>query len=312
MGFLVEVNANYSGIFQNLPVNYTSFNPENMETKLEQIRDQQKESWNHFSPGWKKWDDWTMRFLKPFGEEIIRMLSPRDGQHILDVATGTGEPGLTMAKMMPNGKVTGIDNSEGMLEVAKEHSVAKGIRNYDCLVADVSELPFEDSTFDHVSCRMGFMFFPDMKMALSEMVRVLKPGGKICASVWTGPESNPWITIMLQSISQFIEVQPPPPGAPGMFRCAAPGLMKNIFTSTGLMNVSEKVIDGTGDFETAQKYWESLTELSAPFVAVLSKADENTVTKIREKVYVTVKERCQDGNVRLPMGGIVITGEKAV
>ena len=63
-----------------------------MEAQLEQIREQQKDTWNRFSGGWRKWDDFTMTWLRPMGEEIIRALELRDGDMVLDVAAGTGEP----------------------------------------------------------------------------------------------------------------------------------------------------------------------------------------------------------------------------
>ena len=82
-----------------------------MKEEWEEIRDQQKETWNKFSPGWKKWDDLTMDSLKPMGDEIIRLLHPKNDDLVLDVAAGTGEPGLTIASRLkgweshPNGPV---------------------------------------------------------------------------------------------------------------------------------------------------------------------------------------------------------------
>ena len=70
-----------------------------MEPKLEEIREQQKATWDKFSPGWKKWDEFTMNFLKPMGDAIITHLQLKNNDSILDVATGTGEPGLTIAAM---------------------------------------------------------------------------------------------------------------------------------------------------------------------------------------------------------------------
>ena len=96
-----------------------------MNEQLEKIREHQRETWNRFSPGWKKWDEMTMDFLQPMGNEIIRQINPQPGNHVLDIATGTGEPGLTIAKMVKNGKVVLTDLSEGMLEVAKENAEKK-------------------------------------------------------------------------------------------------------------------------------------------------------------------------------------------
>jgi ubiquinone/menaquinone biosynthesis C-methylase UbiE len=154
-----------------------------MEAQLVQIREQQKEVWNRFSQGWKKWDDLTMDFLKPMADAIIHQIKPKDTDVVLDVASGTGEPGLTIATMLRGGKVIAIDLAEGMLEVALEKANSRLIKNYETITCDVCELPFPDNSFDAISCRFGFMFFPDMLLAAKEMVRVLKPGGRIAVTV---------------------------------------------------------------------------------------------------------------------------------
>src|SRR5664279_1289396 len=171
-----------------------------MTVQLESIRQQQKESWNKISSGWKKWDDMTMDFLKPMGDEIIRTLKLKDDDIILDVAAGTGEPGLTIATMLTSGKVYITDIAENMVEIARENAIRRGIANVETITAEVSELPFADNSFDVISCRFGFMFFPDMELAAKEMVRVLKPGGRIATSVWSVAEKNFWVTAIMGSI----------------------------------------------------------------------------------------------------------------
>jgi ubiquinone/menaquinone biosynthesis C-methylase UbiE len=281
-----------------------------MEQQLEQIREQQKASWNKFSPGWKKWDDLTMDFLKPDGDEIIRMIKPKDGDVVLDIASGTGEPGLTIASMLKNGKVVITDLSEDMLAVAKENASRRGINNIETRACDVSELPFDDNTFDAISCRFGFMFFPDMLMAAKEMVRVLKPGGRIATAVWSGPENNFWITAMMGTISRNMELLPPPPGSPGMFRCAKDGLMADIFREAGLKNISQKEVGGKLNAGTADIYWSFVTEVAAPVVAALGKADDAMKAKIKKEVYEALHKKYPDGNVQIDSGALVIYGEK--
>src|SRR6478609_6703273 len=116
-----------------------------MELEIEQIRDQQKETWNKFSPGWKKWDELTMNFLKPMGEEIIKLLNLKSDDVVLDVAAGTGEPGITIAAHLNGGKVISTDLAEGMLEIAQENAKKRGIKNFETIVSDVSQLPFADN-----------------------------------------------------------------------------------------------------------------------------------------------------------------------
>ncbi|ESU22720.1 methyltransferase type 11 [Flavobacterium enshiense DK69] len=281
-----------------------------MEQQLEQIREQQKASWNKFSPGWKKWDDLTMDFLKPMGDEIIRLLNVNNNDIVLDIATGTGEPGLTIASKLNGGKVILTDLAEDMLEIARENASLRGIKNIETVVCDVCELPFPDNTFDAISCRFGFMFFPDMELAAKEMVRVLKPGGKIATSVWDVPEKNFWITAMMGTIHKNMEITPPPPGAPGMFRCSKEGLMKELFMQAGLKNISQSEVHGKLNSKTADNYWSMITEIAAPVVAALSAADDAMKAKIKQEVYDIVNQKYPDGNVVIDASSIVIYGEK--
>ena len=132
----------------------------------------------------------TMDFLKPMGQEIIAAIKPSGANNILDIAAGTGEPGLTIAAMLDGGMVTITDLSENMLAIAKENAENRGISNIETIACDVCDLPFADNSFDAISCRFGFMFFPDMQLAANEMARVLKPGGRIATSVWNVPEKK--------------------------------------------------------------------------------------------------------------------------
>lgn len=281
-----------------------------MDTQSEQIREQQKETWNKFSPGWKKWDDLMMDFLKPMGDEIIGMIQPKDGDIILDVAAGTGEPGLTIASMIPKGKVIVTDLAEGMLEIAQENATKRGLKNLETKIADVCALPFADNTFDAISCRFGYMFFPDMELATKEMVRVLKPGGHIATSVWNVPEKNFWITATMGTINSIMQLPPAPAEAPGIFRCAGKGMMENLFQRAGMKNISEKEVPGKLKIGTADAYWDFMTEVAAPVVAALGKAHEATRQKIKEEVFKKIGQKYPGGNAVVDGSAIVICGQK--
>ena len=281
-----------------------------MEQQLTEIREQQKATWNKFSPGWKKWDEFTMNFLKPMGDAIIAELNIKEDDAVLDVACGTGEPGLTIAAMAPKGKVTGTDVADQMLDIAKENAQNKNLKNFEAKVCDVCELPFDESTFDKISCRMGFMFFPDMQMASDEMYRVLKSGGKMATSVWAGPENNIWVTSIMSVINRNMELPPPPPGAPGMFRCAAPGFIKSIMEKSGFKNVNEKLISGKVTYDDFEHMWQMMNEVAAPVVGALSKADDVMKQKIKSEVQQLSEKYKTDKGIEFDYGSWVVRGSK--
>lgn len=281
-----------------------------MEQQLELIREQQRASWNKFSPGWKKWDDLFMDFLKPMGDEIIRELNPENDDVVLDIASGTGEPGLTIASLVKNGKVVITDLAEDMVEIAKENALQRGIKNIETLTCDVTEIPFVDNSFDAISCRFGFMFFPDMLLAAKEMYRVLKSGGRIATSVWNVPEKNFWVTATMDSIKNNMELPAPPPGSPGMFRCAKEGLMEDIFRQAGFKNMGITEVPAKMNCGTADVYWNVMTEVAAPVVAALGNADEQLKEKIKMEVYLAVNKKYPLQNIKIDASALIIYGEK--
>jgi ubiquinone/menaquinone biosynthesis C-methylase UbiE len=281
-----------------------------MEIQLNEIRDQQKTSWNKSSPGWKKWDDLTMDFLKPFGNEIIRKLNLKDTDVVLDVAAGTGEPGITIASIVKKGKVIITDLADDMLVIAHENAAKAGVKNVEFSVCDVTELPFADNTFDAISCRMGFMFFPDLLLAVKEMLRVLKPGGRISVSVWSGPEKNFWVAGALAAVKKHVELPTPPAGAPGMFRCAKEGLIADLFAQAGFNTISESEISGKLNCQNTDTYWSFVSEVVGPVVSALSQADNATREKIKTELYDAVLQKYPDENLLIDASALIISGQK--
>ncbi|RQO80690.1 class I SAM-dependent methyltransferase [Acidovorax sp. FJL06] len=281
-----------------------------MDSQFESIREQQKASWNRFSAGWKKWDELFMDFMRPVGNEIIHLLDPKGQDVVLDVAAGTGEPGLTIAARIPQGRVVITDLAANMLEIAGENAQRRGLSNVETRVCDVCALPFADQSFDAISCRFGFMFFPDMALAAREMARVLKPGGRVATAVWNVAEKNFWVTATMGAIHRNMALPAPVPGAPGMFRCAQPGWGEALFAQAGLKNVSVREVAGRLDCQTADVYWHAMTEVAAPVVAALGQADDATKEKIREEVYQAIQQKFPDGKVQIDASALVVFGEK--
>lgn len=281
-----------------------------MDPQLEKIRDQQRQTWDKFSPGWKRWDEHVIGWLNPVAHELISGARLTKDAHLLDVAAGTGEPGLTAAAHVPHGKVVVTDLSDRMLAVAAENAARRGIRNFETKQCDVSAMPFSDHSFDAVTCRFGFMFFPDIDKGLSEMVRVSKPGAHICAAVWGAPAKNSWATTIMSTITSKVQLPTPPPGAPGLFRCAGADFMAGAYRKAGLRNVVEKELTGEVHFDSPEQYWNFMNEVAAPVVAGLAAADERTREEIRLSVFEQAARSASGGKVRLNWAALAISGEK--
>ena len=281
-----------------------------MKENLQAISDWQKKAWDGVSNGWKKWNEFTMNFLNPTGDAIIKALSIHDNDVVLDIASGTGEPAFSIAAIAKNGQVYATDLSEEMLHIARTYADERGISNIEFKTANVSDLPFTNNFFDKISCRMGFMFFPDVQLAANEMFRVCKNGGKAAVSVWATAEKNDWSTTMTKALSKHIEMPKPSTDAPGMFRCAKPGLVKFLFENAGFKNVNEETISGKVDFETAENYWLNRTEMSEAAISLLSKADEVTINKIKNDLFEDCNSKLVDGRLILNYAAIIISAEK--
>ena len=278
-----------------------------MGLQQEQISEQQKQVWNKVSAGWQKWDQFIMQFLRPMGDAIIDRLEIKEDDIVLDIAAGTGEPGLTIAGIAKKGKVIGTDLSDEMLQIAEVNAVAKGLKNYSTKASDVSKLPFDDNSFTKISCRMGFMFFPDMQVAADEMYRVLKPGGRVAISVWSAADENFWSTAMTSVMNKHIEMPTP---TPGMFRCSKSGLMTDIFAKAGFKHIGEQPMTGKVDFIDADTYWQNRTDISEPVIAAMGKMDETTIAAIKNEVYALINANSTNGRALLDFGTIIIYGEK--
>jgi len=276
----------------------------------EEIRDSQRATWAGLSASWEKWDSVIMDQLAPVSAAMLDRIDIADDQQHLDIAAGTGEPGLTVAKLAPNGHVLLTDLSAEMLDVATRRARADGITNVETRVCSADDLPFGDATFDSISVRFGYMFLPDLAQATAEFARVLKPGGRLCSSVWVKPEKNPWTTIAMQAIAADAVLVPPDPDGPNMFRCAAPGQVSALYDAAGLRDVAEWDIGVELVTESPAQYWEMISEHASLAAAALQQVDQPARERIANSVMAEVSTYAADGKVRIPGVARCIVGTK--
>lgn len=281
-----------------------------MNLKHQELLEQQRKSWNQFSVGWEKWDDTLNRFMIPVRDGLINSLKVKGNEHVLDVASGPGEPGLTLSSLLPQGKVTAIDLSEKMVILANENARRRGIKNYESTVGNAAELPFKDNFFDDVICRFGIMFFPDIAKGVKEMARVLKPGGTMAVAVWAAPEFNPFLTLLGKTVAEKLKLPPPDPELPNIFRCAKPGFTTQLLADAGLVNETEKNIKGEMVYDSPEQYWELSSDVAGPLMMAVNNAPAEVAEDIRSTTIKRADSFLRDGKIRVGSEAIIAKGMK--
>jgi ubiquinone/menaquinone biosynthesis C-methylase UbiE len=127
-------------------------------------------------PGWgsqyrliatDRWKVKSAAMGKAVTEALVEYAQPRRGMRVLDLASGTGEPAISLAMSVgTHAQVTALDLSADLLEIAKGRAQERGLKNFSTQQADAHALPFPDRSFDLATSRFGVMFFRDVSLAL--------------------------------------------------------------------------------------------------------------------------------------------------
>jgi SAM-dependent methyltransferase len=200
------------------------------------VRDQ----WSAAAEVWGKWHKQMSEMSRDVTEAIVQEADLKPGMNVLDLAGGTGQPALTVAKAVgDSGSVTCTDFVDPMVAVAERNAKEAGLRNMTFRQVDAEAIPFDDGRFDRVTCRFGVMFFPDVQKALGEVKRVLQPGARAVFAVWGPTSENPGFQATTGLLIEKGVIQPPPPGALTPQRFAEPGSISRELTAAGFRDVRE-------------------------------------------------------------------------
>jgi SAM-dependent methyltransferase len=203
-----------------------------------QYKETTRDQWQAAAEAWNHWGPTLARWLDPATELMLNMAGIRAGSRVLDVAAGTGGQTLLAARRVgPTGLVLATDIAPRILTFAAEAARQAGLGNVETRVLDGEHLDIDDNSFDAVISRVGLIYFPDQQTALTGMHRVLKPGGKMAAIVYSTPEHNQFFSIPVSIIRRRAQLPPPLPGQPGPFSLGSPGVLEAAYTSAGFRDV---------------------------------------------------------------------------
>jgi ubiquinone/menaquinone biosynthesis C-methylase UbiE len=253
----------------------------------------------------EKWKSKSAAMGRNVTQALVEYARPAMGMKVLDLASGTGEPAISLSsKVGSGGDVIALDLSSELLEVAKQRAEQRRLTNFHVRVADAQELPFADNTFDLITCRFGVMFFADCEKALIEASRVLKPSGRVCFVAW-GPFDQPYWKSTMGIAHRHVGGPLLEASSANMFRFADPGSLAKVLHLAGFTAVEEETKQLPWTWPgSAEELWEYAQAVSAPFRAMLERIPENKRALIDAEVYEAVRQ-FEDGN-RIKFGVTVV------
>jgi ubiquinone/menaquinone biosynthesis C-methylase UbiE len=281
--------------------------------KIQKFRAQLHEEWTGDATvtAWRKWHAHIAAFTRGATDAILEAAQLRPGLRVLDLASGVGDPALSIAaKIVPSGRVTATDLGPGMISLAEELARKKGITNIEFREASAESLPFPDQSYDVLTCRFGAMFFPDLAKALRECLRVLKSGGRATFVAW-GKREQPFFSSTAGVLMKHVPEPPPPPDpeGPSMSMFGERDRLRHALEAAGFVSVHEEARIVNGHWAgTPEEYWEQFSEVAAPFRPLLAQLTPERKTAAVAEILAALKKFWNGRELNMPLEIIIGTG----
>jgi len=253
--------------------------------------------WKDRSVGWAEAATTAKPNQDPFIRQLIEYAGITPAMAVLDLASGTGDPAITIARILTKGNVTAYDITPEMLAIAVQRSKRNAVNNLTFTVGDMDSLPFPNGTFDAVTSRNGLMFSQNKLDCAKETLRVLRPGGKAVWLVWGELSLNPTFLAVSAGLESFFgEISPP-----RMIRhnLSKPGALKEIIRNSGFAKFEELQLKWERRITPDDDYFHRAVARTAPNrVAALTEADLGVLL---EKVRNACAEYLVDDIYNIPI-----------
>ena len=276
-----------------------------------EFRDKQREQWNSAAAGWNEWSDFIDKHASVVSDRLVETAGIKEGDRVLDVAAGYGEPSLTAARGVgPEGSVVATDISAEMLSFGRQRAAANGVENIEFMQSDANSLDFPPESFDAAVSRWGIIFEPDGEGAAGKVRGFLKPGGRFAISSWGPPERAPLIAVAMKTALAKLDVPPPPPGTPGPLSRPTPEAIGGLLEGGGFSNVEVDEMELTFELDSPEAYTEYTKAITAPIVAMISAQPEDVQTATWQAITDTARELAEtDGRIKWPNQVLIASGQ---
>jgi len=268
--------------------------------------------WSESAPYWEKYRTAIREMFAPVTQALIEDAGITSRSTVLDVATGTGEPALSIANLVgPEGKVVGTDAVPEMVEAARRESSRRKLQNASFEVAFSDSLPFPANTFDAAVSRFGVMFFPSPVDCVRDVLRVLKPGARIAMAVWHFAERNPFDYTVSQVVERYVESTAPTQCSPDMFRFAKPGELLAVLLRAGATLTSERLLQfSIRASMSVEDFWTLRSEMSEKLRTRLAPLSKPQIAKLKREIIEALSVYSSERGMNLPAEVLIVSGVK--
>jgi ubiquinone/menaquinone biosynthesis C-methylase UbiE len=268
--------------------------------------------WRNSAPFWEKHRDIIRGMFAPVTQALIEDAAIGSEDSVLDVATGPGEPALTVAALAgPKGRVFGVDLIQGMVAAARAQAQRLGLKNAKFDMAFADDLPFAADNFDAVISRFGVMFFPSPVDGVREMLRVLKPGRKLALAVWHYADKNPFHSTLSRVMDRYIDSPPLDPEAPDAFRFAPRGKLLEVFSQAGAVARSERLLQFKIQASVSvEDFWKLRREMSEKLSEKFKALSDEQKLKVELEMLSSLRQYSTGNGMSFPAEVLIVSGAK--
>jgi len=259
-------------------------------------------------------DQWKVKSAamgKDVTQTLVQYARPKPGMCVLDLASGTGEPAISLATLVgAQGRVTALDLSAELLEIARGRAKERGLENFVTQQADAHFLPFENDAFDLATSRFGVMFFRDPVLACRELHRVLRDGARACFLAW-GPFDQPYWRSTVAVVHRHVGGPLLQPGGPDPFRFSRPGSLSEVLRNAGFREVEEesRTVPWTWP-GTPEDVWAQMQAVAVPFRPLLDRVPSDLWPKIHAEVLAEIAQYIQGEQIAFGVTVVLASGSK--
>jgi ubiquinone/menaquinone biosynthesis C-methylase UbiE len=276
-----------------------------------EVRQRVHGMWAAVADAWGTHADYVDTRAAPITKRFIDRTGPVAGNRVLELACGPGGAGLEFAPIVgPSGEVVLSDVAAAMTEIAVTRARARGFANVRGRVLDLEAIAESDASFDIVVCREGLMFALEPSAAAREMVRVLRPGGRLALSVWGSRADNPWLGLVFDAASEVLGRPVPPPGIPGPFSLGEAGQLAGTLAGAGIGDLRiEEVAVGTRA-PSLKDFLARTSALAGPLTKILAGMPQAARDAMEARLVQTLQPYQSDAGLQIPGLALVASGRR--